>query len=260
MMTQVQAELPCHFGPNDELFGIYHPVPAPATKAILLCPPFGQDLIRSHRLYRQLANALVAEGIAVLRFDYYGSGDSAGSSADVDWARCVDDTVAAAGKLRALSGCDRIAAFGARLGGSVAFAAATAARLVELVAWDPVLDGAAHVAQLDALQAALQRDTKRFIKPRASADIAGQWLGFAIGTHLRQQLIDLHPDPPAVPTLLLDSLAATSTHDRIRFATAGVTMMPLQPPTPWDDLDRLELAILSHVLIQAVCNHLRETR
>lgn len=260
MMARAEAELPCHFGPNGELFGIYHPVPVPATKAVLLCPPFGQDLIRSHRLYRQLAQALVTEGVAVLRFDYYGSGDSAGSGADVDWARCVDDTLAAAVELRTLSRCDRIAAFGARLGGSVALAAATAARLVELVVWDPVLDGIAHVARLDALQAALQRDTTRFIKPRASVDTAGQWLGFAVGTHLRQQLIDLHPDPPAIPTLLLDSLPATSTHDWSRLAAADVTVMPLQPPTPWDDLDRLELAILSHELIQTVCSHLRGTR
>ncbi|GAB2555358.1 hypothetical protein GCM10027065_27580 [Rhodanobacter koreensis] len=258
-MAQAEAELPCHFGSNDELFGIYHPAAAPATKAVLLCPPFGQDLVRSHRLYRQLAHALVAEGVAVLRFDYYGSGDSAGSSADVDWTRCVDDTLAAADQLRTLSRCDRIVAFGARLGGSIALAAATAAHLVELVMWDPVLDGAAYVARLDALQVALQCDTTRFIKPRTSADIAGQWLGFAVGARLRQQLIELHPEPPAIPTLLLDSSPAISAHDWTRLAATNVTAIPLQPPTPWDDLDRLELAILSHELIQTVCNHLRGT-
>jgi alpha-beta hydrolase superfamily lysophospholipase len=258
MIAQVEAELPCHFGANGELFGIYHPTPAPATKAVLLCPPFGQEMVRSHRLYRQLAHALVAQGIAVLRFDYYGSGDSAGSSMDVDWSRCIDDTLAATDELRALSRCDRVAAFGARLGGSVALAGA--ARLAELVVWDPVLDGATHVAQLDRLQAALQHDTKRFTKPRASTDIAGQWLGFAVGAHFRQQLVGLHLDPPAIPTLLLDSLPATSTHDWTRLAATDVTVIPLHPATPWDDLDRLELAILSHELIQTVCSRLQETR
>ncbi|WP_449429503.1 alpha/beta fold hydrolase [Rhodanobacter umsongensis] len=260
MMTQVEAELPCHFGANGELFGIYHPAPAPATKAVLLCPPFGQELVRSHRLYRQLAHALVAQGIAVLRFDYYGSGDSAGRSMDVDWSRCIDDALAATDELRALGRCDRVAAFGARLGGSVALAVAAAARLAELVVWDPVLDGATHVARLDTLQATLQHDTKRFTRPRAGTDIAGQWLGFAVGAHFRQQLVDLHLDPPTIPTLLLDSLPATSTHDWTRLAATDMTVTPLQPPTPWDDLDRLELAILSHELIRTVCSHLRETR
>lgn len=260
MTARLEAEQPYHFGPNGELFGIYHPVPAAVTQAVLLCPPFGQDLIRSHRLYRQLAHALVAEGIPVLRFDYYGSGDSAGSGVDVNWMRCVDDTLAAAAELRALSGCDHIAAFGARLGGSMALAAATAARLAELIVWDPVLDGAAYVAQLDALQAALQHDTTRFLKPRANGDVAGQWLGYAASLRFRQQLLDLHLDPPAIPTLLLDSMPATSTHDGSRLGAANVTVMPLQAPTPWDDFDRLELAILSHALVQAVCGHYREAR
>ncbi|OOG50993.1 hypothetical protein B0E50_02090 [Rhodanobacter sp. C01] len=258
-MTQVEAELPCHFGASGELFGIYHPAPASPSKAVLLCPPFGQDLVRSHRLYRQLAHALVAQGIAVLRFDYYGSGDSAGKSMDVDWTRCIDDTLAAASELRALSRCDCVAAFGARLGGSVALAAATAARLVELVLWDPVLDGATHVDRLDALQASLQHDTIRFTRPRTSEDIAGQWLGFVIDAKFRQQLIDLHPDPPTIPTLLLDSLPAAATHDWTRLAATDMTVTPLQAPTPWDDLDRLELAILSHELIQLACSRLRET-
>lgn len=260
MMARLEAEQPYHFGPNGELFGIYHPVPTRVTQAVLLCPPFGQDLIRSHRLYRQLAHALVAEGIPVLRFDYYGSGDSAGNGVDVDWIRCLDDTLAAAAELRVLSGCDHIAAFGARLGGSIVLASATPAQLAELILWDPVLDGTAYVAQLDALQAALQHDMTRFLKPRTDGDVAGQWVGYATSPHFRQQLLDLQLDPPAIPTLLLDSMPATSTHDWSHLGTADVTVMPLQAPTPWDDFDRLELAILSHALVQAVCGHYREAR
>ena len=176
-----------YFGADRELFGVYHPPASAATNSVLLCPPLGQDQIRSHRLYRQLANALVAEGIAVLRFDYYGSGDSAGDSMQVDCDRCIADIVVAANQLRTLSAVDRIVAFGARLGGSLALAAADAARFAELVVWDPVLDGAAHVARLDAQQNALRLDAKRFTKPRSAADVAGQWLGFEFSAPLRRQ-------------------------------------------------------------------------
>ena len=52
--------------------------------------------------------------------------------------------------------------------------------------WDPVLDGKAYVARMDAMQAALRQDPQRFCTPRQASDAAGQWLGFPVGTGLRQ--------------------------------------------------------------------------
>jgi alpha-beta hydrolase superfamily lysophospholipase len=258
MIGRYEAELPLYFGPDGELFGLFHAPTTPASKAVLLCPPLGQEQIRCHRLYRQLAHALAAEGVAVLRFDYYGSGDSAGASVDVDWDRCVADTIVAANELRVRSGTDRVLAFGARLGGSIALAAAEAARFAGLMVWDPVCDGAAYVARLDSMQAALAVDTQRFIKPRLAADAAAQWLGFAVSDRLRRQLVELQPEPPHAPMLVLDSLAATATTGGHGLMADPATVVTLQPPTPWDDLHRLELAILSHPLIRSVAGHLRE--
>jgi alpha-beta hydrolase superfamily lysophospholipase len=247
---------PFYFGADDELFGIYHRAAAPATKAVLLCPPLGQDLIRCHRLYRQLAYALVVQGCDVLRFDYFGSGDSEGSSADLDWNRCIANTLAAVSKLRETNSFEQLIGFGARLGGSILLATSPATRFTELIVWDPVLDGAAHVARLDELQAAVRLDRNRFLKPRSAADAAGQWAGFAIGTHLRQQLVDLHVNPPANRTTLFHS--SPPEHDWSRLAATGTKVKPLCQAPSWDDLDRLELAILSPELIQAVSNELRE--
>src|SRR4051812_45646442 len=141
-----EAKTPFFFGADAGLFGMYHAPALPPRRAVLMCPPLGQDLIRCHRLYRQLAQALSGEGLAVLRFDYHGTGDAAGSSAEVDWDRCVADTVTAVEELRARAGVDRVIAFGARLGGTVALAAAARARFSEVIAWDPVLDGSDYVA------------------------------------------------------------------------------------------------------------------
>jgi pimeloyl-ACP methyl ester carboxylesterase len=258
MSSFPDTELPFHFGPHGQLFGMFH-AGHDARKAVLLCPPLGQDQIRCHRLYRQLARTLAAEHIAVLRFDYYGTGDSAGDSVEVDWHRCTSDTVAAAAELRLRSGVDAVVAFGARLGGSVALAAAAAARFAGIVAWDPVLDGSVYVARLDALQAELRLDARRFVKPRREEDVAAQWQGFAIGDRLRQQLLALRPESAGVPTLIVDSLDHAVTPERPCLAASAVTVAPLQTATPWDDLHRLELAILSHPLIQAVTGRLRET-
>jgi hypothetical protein len=250
MNARAQAEMPFYFGPEQALFGLFH--------AVLLCPPLGQDQIRCHRLYRQLAQALAAEGMAVLRFDYYGTGDSAGDSADVDWHRCMADTVIAANELRARSGTDCVVAFGARLGGSMALASAAPARAAGIVAWDPVLDGLSYVTQLDAMQTALCADGQRFIVPRKADDGAAQWLGFAVSDRLHGQIADLHIERPAVPTLLIDSLSPDTPRRRNGFAVDAAMIKSLQPLTPWDDPRRLEVAVLSHPLIQAVTHHLRD--
>jgi hypothetical protein len=253
MTAEAETEILFHFGADRELFGLYHLAATPAKKAVLLCPPFGQDLIRCHRLYRQLAQTLAAAGSAVMRFDYHGSGDSAGDSAEVDWNQCIADTVTAADELRARSGCDRIIAFGARLGGTVAIDSAARARFAGLMLWDPIVDPAAHVARLDAMQDALQRDTKRFLKPRSASAVANQWLGFSVGEPLRRQLLALRAAPPSIPTLLLAGAPPAWDASAIQ----GMRTATL-PATPWDDPERLELAILSHELIQAVSGHLRE--
>lgn len=260
MMARAEAELPHHFGRQGELFGVYHTVATPAAKAVLLCPPLGQEQARSHRLYRQLAHALAAEGIPALRFDYFGSGDSAGESAERDWNRCLADAMVAATELRRLSGCAQLAAFGARLGGSAALTVAEAASFSELILWDPVLDGAAMVARQDALQRALQQDRRRFLTPRSAHDVAGQWCGFAVSEPFRQQLLGLRLDPPHCRSLLLDSLADTADHPWADAATmTPVELIRMPQATPWEDLDRLEIAILSHELIRIVGNRLKET-
>ncbi len=254
----IEADLPLYFGADAELFGLYQPAGASAGKAVLLCPPLGQEQIRCHRLYRQLAHALAAEGIAVLRFDYYGCGDSVGASDQVDWQRCLADTRDAANELRRRCGTDRIVAFGARLGGSIALAAAEAACFSELVVWDPVLDGNAYVARMEAMQAALWQDPQRFCTPRQASDADGQWLGFPIGKGLRQPLLELHCGPANVPIWILDSLEPGATREWQSLGVHASQVKTFQPPTPWDDLGRLETAILSHAVIQAVTAHVRE--
>jgi alpha/beta superfamily hydrolase len=258
MSARNDMETPFFFGPDQALFGLFHACSKPARKAVLLCPPLGQDQIRCHRLYRQLAQALAAAGVAALRFDYYGTGDSAGSSVEMDWQRCLADTAVAANELRARAGTDQVFAFGARLGGSVALMAAEQARLAGIVAWDPVLDGNTYVARLDAMQSALCADGKRFMVPRHPDEAAAQWLGFAISERFRQQITALRIDRPTVPTLLLDSLSSDAPQPWGSFVTNAAAVRLVQPATPWHDPRRLEVAILSHTLVQAVTQHMQE--
>ena len=254
MSSRPAPTQPCQFGASSELFGMYHATAGRPACAVLMCPPLGQEMIRSYRIYRQLADALARQGCAALRFDYYGSGDSAGSSHQLDWARCIDDTLTAAIELRERSGSERVVCFGARLGGSIAMDASVDARFSELLLWDPVLDGRTHVTRLDAMQNALRLDTHRFSHARTAKDAADQWLGFPVNADLRQRISAWQPRPLKTPALWLDTQptpAVPSPH------TGFDTVQRLQTTTVWDALNRLEHSILSPELIRTVLDHLR---
>src|SRR4029077_6329596 len=74
------------FGPPDRrAFGWYHaPLGAPRDMAVVLCPSLGHESVCTHRAYRPLAEQLATLGFPVLRFDYHGTGDSAGTDRDGD--------------------------------------------------------------------------------------------------------------------------------------------------------------------------------
>ena len=48
----------------------------------MICNPFGFEEVCAHRSLRHLAGAAAAAGIAALRFDYAGCGNSSGDESD----------------------------------------------------------------------------------------------------------------------------------------------------------------------------------
>jgi pimeloyl-ACP methyl ester carboxylesterase len=139
-----------HFGP-DSLFGSITPSPpggAPSA-AVVLCYPFGQEYTRAHRAYRQLATLVSRMGSPVLRFDYFGTGDSPGEGVAVTLERWVEDVGAAMDEVRERSGLDRVRVAGLRLGGVAAALAAERRNDVEqVVLWDPVIRGQAFLDEV----------------------------------------------------------------------------------------------------------------
>ena len=90
------------------------------------------------------ADRFAAAGIAALVFDHRGFGDSAGEPDHVDPALQLEDWRAAIAVARTLPGvdADRIATFGASLGGGNALAAAAEdRRIAAAISQVPLLDG-----------------------------------------------------------------------------------------------------------------------
>lgn len=144
---------PFFFGSGSRrLFGLYTParVGAVGNRAVVLCPGWGQEYLCAHRSMRQLANMLNAAGFHVLRFDYFGTGDSAGDMLQADlggWERDIDTAI---DELKDTCGAVRITLVGLRLGGTLAarVAARRATDVDALVLWDPVVDGREYIAEL----------------------------------------------------------------------------------------------------------------
>ena len=111
----------------------------------MICPPLGQEYIRSHRTCRILASRLAEKGQDVLRFDYYGTGDSGGDAEELSVSGAIEDTLAGIEEIKDVAQVRRVTLVGLRAGALIAAHAARASPAVDrLVLWDPVTDGKAY--------------------------------------------------------------------------------------------------------------------
>jgi uncharacterized protein len=96
--------------------------PADATGApgVLLLPGWGGVRTGPHGILRSAAERLAGEGYLCLRFDFLGRGDSDGAVSDHDLSSQIEDAKVAAGYLREVRGCPRLALIGICSGGEVA--------------------------------------------------------------------------------------------------------------------------------------------
>lgn len=142
---------PLFFGSAQQrLYGVHHP-PAGRSRstAVLLCYPLVQEYNRTHWAFRKLAGMLSREGFHVLRFDYFGTGDSAGDFRDSTVEQWCANIHEAATELKDLADVRQVSVIGMRLGATLAaLANSRGLAIQDLVLWDPAVDGAAHIKEL----------------------------------------------------------------------------------------------------------------
>lgn len=130
---------------GQKIFAILHrPCVDTPFPAVLVCHGLGGNKTGKFRLYIHLAERLSQLGIAVLRIDFRGSGDSEGQFSDMTLSSEVSDAIVALNYLRHHPDIDpnRIGIFGRSVGGTVALMAAQEAGPVKsLVTWAPLYDG-----------------------------------------------------------------------------------------------------------------------
>jgi pimeloyl-ACP methyl ester carboxylesterase len=119
---------------------------------VVLCGPHGYEDLCVHRHWRTLACRLAAQGFPTLRFDYLGTGDSAGDDSSpalvTAWVLSVRQAMQT---LRDMAGVQDIALVGLRMGAVLASLAAEQGGVTALALLAPVASGEAFYRELRAL-------------------------------------------------------------------------------------------------------------
>ena len=156
-MSQPNNEFgqPCWFGStNRPLFGWLHlPSAFSRNAAVVLCPPFGHEYMVAYRSYRKLAAQLAHAGFPVLRFDYDGTGDSAGHAEDSHRISSWQDSIiSSVTEIRLTCRVEQVILFGTRLGALLAASVASIANTDTIIMLAPVLSGRLFTRELLAFQ------------------------------------------------------------------------------------------------------------
>ncbi|MEW5755215.1 MAG: alpha/beta fold hydrolase [Pseudomonadota bacterium] len=161
---------------GDPVFAWYHaPADGMGTDlAVVLCPPLGAEYAITHRTMRHLADRYAAAGIAALRIDYHGTGDSAGYDEDPQrfaaWLESVKQAVA---QLRDISGCHRIGLAGLRMGATFAALVASEIPVELLILWGVCTSGRHYLREMKLLEQSFEASLREPITAPNAIEAAG---------------------------------------------------------------------------------------
>ena len=139
-------ETPSFFLNRDgqRLFGVLHRVEAESDRAVVVCAPLFDEKLWSHRVLVNFARFLASRGVPVLRFDYFGDGESEGRFEDASVSTRLRDIRDAVAFCQRETGAKRIYLAGLCYGATLALRAAAELAIPDVagvIAWAPVMDG-----------------------------------------------------------------------------------------------------------------------
>jgi len=230
----VRANETPFFLPNGSysLFGILHLPDGPAAGApFVLCHPFGEEKLWTHRVFVSFARQLAADGYPVLRVDYMGNGDSDGHFSASSLATVQSDVRAAVAEVRRRTGAASVNLLGLRFGALVASLVAEDTPDIErLILWSPVVDGARYMQELLRINLTTQMATKKEITHDREAMVAAMQQGRTVNVDGYEMAYPLYSEVSAV------KLAAGRKQYRGPCLVANVDK---QPGRPVPELDQL---------------------
>ncbi|MBM4164055.1 MAG: alpha/beta fold hydrolase [Lentisphaerae bacterium] len=237
------------------LAAILHAPNAPLRTALFV-PPLAEERKACHRILCDLARAWAAEGTAVLRFDYRGTGDSPGDFADFSVSDWLADAEAARAWLRdRYPQCEPVV-----LG--IRFGAALASRLVAPCAARLLIE---PVGGTDLLKQLLQRNQVNQMvaygrAPVSRARIEAGWLqgtcadldGYPFTPRLAADLAVLAPGTWTEAGCVVSTGADTRAAHAAHIGAPASERLALRLPAFWNTVGRVGIGPLSGALADAL--------
>lgn len=249
------------FGPSSsQLLGVYHPANLSHDRyqGVVLCYPFGQEYMRAHRAFRQLATTLAEKGLHVLRFDYRGTGDSSGDSKGVTAAEWMEDIEYAIQELKDMAGLQKVTLVGLRLGGLLAGTVAERQEKISgLVLWDPIVTGNDYAEQIrrNIEQAPKRKKASNFFDAPGNLHFNGFSMPAQFQSSLRDlSLLNLQPE--------CDRILQVASHETDHFTSLaavwrqydGFQYRHVPAEHDWNYVDHVGGILLPQPVLQEITN------
>ena len=191
----------------NECFGWLHD--AEGETGVVLCNPYGHEALWTHRGWRALAAELARHQIPALRFDYRGTGDSAGNENEGDaietWLNSIEDAVR---YMRENTNVTRIVLCGVRLGGTLAALVASRIAVDGLIMMAPITSGREYLRELRIIQRRWRNTAAAHIEADSLKPDYVESLGFRLYPdslrHLERVALPQDLQPSVSNVLLLD--------------------------------------------------------
>jgi hypothetical protein len=252
------------------LYGVLHG--GLCDVGVLMVGPHGQEAVRVHRMLRVLSDRLSRQGLPVLRFDPFGSGDSEGTDEDLNLATWTRDVVAADAQLRERARCSATIWLGIRLGATAALLAAGRSTPRALVLWEPVVDGEAYLRSLAADHAQALRYSFGPLRPCDEAPPPpahlGEALGFGMSDTLCTELVRLEhatlPAPARACTVIAPASHAAArwigAHTAASGAAARCRFVSFEHRFDWTSEEALNTALVPADAVRLLVGEVEASR
>ena len=262
---------PYFFGDSDKhLYGVYDAPMSNGVKStgVLLCYPIGQEYMRSHWASRQLVSQLCRAGMHCMRFDYFGSGDSAGTSTDASLDQWQADITTGLTELKDIADVSKVSLIGLRLGATIAATTRLQNKAVnKLVLWDPVVNGTTYLDELRNMHQSLLGNLKNLHNNRTPHQSQGveEILGFRYADSLITEIRALNllelTEFSAEKIVLIVS-EPKSEYDQLREHLNSLNLLigyqEISSNGAWNDLAEIENALIASEAINAITSELRK--
>lgn len=235
---------PFYFKSNSNLlYGCFHSPRSANNRdcCIVLCSSIGEEYIRFHRALRQLAELFTKAGFPVLRFDFYGCGDSSGDFQQCSFKQMKNDVYAAVNEMRTKSGIEKVCLTGLRAGASMAlFAAIEDLNVDSLILWDPVIKGDDYINELKTLHNNMMSYAHVMPKPELTNRKNPELLGYSYAPELINDIKSINllavTRKPANNILIIESnkmCHQQQFYDYLKNKSINIKKMQLLNPQLW---------------------------